>query len=256
MGNVTTNYVKSVNDIVVNSITQTLQTATSNYIQDQSIDITCTGDVLNQIANEELICWQSMLPALNSGQYKAEDISRICRPILCIGNNNVSISGAIFAETITKMTQKTEEDITNTISNNIKSFAQQESHGFTPEFLDLTTNNVGNISKQVINVLQTTVQKDIDNVQVIQNIKIQNMQITNVSQSAVQKLVSEKLLANSTYNNAVNQMASDLTAATSSIRNDTLKDTFITIAKVVAILLILGIIAWLVKKYQNRKKKR
>lgn len=256
MGNVTSNYVKSVNDIVLNSITQTLQTATSNYIQDQNIDIKCTETVLKVIASEELKCWNAVLPGLKSGQYKAGDISRICKPVLCIGNENVSISGAIFTETIKKMTQNTKTDLTNTISNNIKSFAQQESHGFTPSFLDQTINNVENISKQVINVLTTTVQEAIDNVQVIQHITIENLNVTNVSQSALQKLVSEKLLANSAYNNAVNQMASDLTAATSSIRNDALKGTFMTIAKVVMILLILGIISWLAKKYQKRKKKR
>ena len=61
----------------------------------------------------------------------------------------------------------------------------------------------------------------------------------------------QKLLENSMYVSAVNQTASDLTSQTSSIRENEIKNTFITIAKVVVILLILGILAWIAKKYQN-----
>ena len=254
MGNVTSNYVKTINDIVSTSITQSLQSSTNNYVQDQGITITCDETVLEDIAKEELKCWKAVLPRLKSGQFKVSDVSRLCKPILCIGNSDISIAGAIFAETITKITGTTKTDISNTIENNITSFAKQENHGFAPGILDKTINNVKNISKQVINVLTTTVQDSMNDVDIIQNITVGDETIQNVSQSSVQKLIMQKLLENSMYVSAVNQTASDLTSQTSSIRENAIKNTFITIAKVVVILLILGILVWIVKKYQNKKK--
>jgi len=256
MGNVTANYVKSINDIVVNSIIQSLQSSTNNYVQDQNITITCDEDTLKDIATAELRCWQIVLPGLFSRQFSASEISRICKPITCIGNSDISVSGAIFAKTITNMSQTTKTDISNTIDNNITSFAKQENHGFKPGFGDVTKNNVKNINEQVINVLTTTVQQSINEVEVIQEINISNQPINNVSQSSVQKLIMNKLLENSAYVSAVNQTASDLTAQVSSTSGDAIKNTFITIAKVVVILIILGILVWIVKKYQKRKKKR
>ena len=180
MGNVTSNYVKTINDIVSTSITQSLQSSTNNYVQDQGITITCDETVLEDIAKEELKCWKAVLPRLKSGQFKVSDVSRLCKPILCIGNSDISIAGAIFAETITKITGTTKTDISNTIENNITSFAKQENHGFAPGILDKTINNVKNISKQVINVLTTTVQDSMNDVDIIQNITVGDETIQNV----------------------------------------------------------------------------
>lgn len=253
MGNVTSNYIKTINDIVSTSITQSLQSSTNNYVQDQGITITCDEKVLEDIAKEELKCWGTSLPRLKSGQLKASDISRLCKPILCIGNSNIYIAGAIFAETITKITEQTKNDISNTVENNITSFAQQENSGFVPEIGDTTENNVKNISKHVINVLTTTVQDSMNDVEVIQKISVGNMDVTNVLQSSLQKIIMQKLLENSEYVSAINQTATDLKSQTSSIRKNDIKNAFITTVKVVVIIVVLCIIAMIVKKYKKRR---
>jgi hypothetical protein len=255
MGNVTNNNIKSVNDIVSSVIINSLQTATTKLSQSQELNLSCDASVVNALAIAEESCWINTLPFLENGEYTTDDVIKICKPMSCIGNENIEISGSIFARTITEMNQQTQIDITNQITNNIKSYVTAENNSIVPSILDITENIVKNINKQVVNVLQTTVQKSINDIKTDQLIKLKNVTIRNVSQKSTQEVISQKLLENSQYVSAVSTLANYITASTSSVRTSAIMDTFWTIIKVIIALVIIGVITWLIQKYKRHKKK-
>ena len=150
MGNTVNNHITGINNIVSSSIINSLQTATTNLAQSQEFEAICDNSVINTLAVTEEQCWTSILPLLDKGQYTADDVVKICKPMLCIGNENITISGSIFAQTITELKQSTQTDITSQIANNIKSYVTSENDSPAPSILDTTANIVKNINNQFI----------------------------------------------------------------------------------------------------------
>ena len=252
-GSSVTNTVKSVNNIVVTSVTNVLQQASSTLTASQFLDFECDKDVLDVLSSAEDSCWKTTLPELKSGKWKASDVNSLCRPLICTGEN-ISMSGSIRMESLTKMKDTTQDNIRHEIANNIRALSLQKSS--TPLSTSDSTTNITSLVNQTVNLLTTLTDKQTKDLVKRQKIVVKGVSIQNLDQSSVTKVISNTLQSNKAYQRAVTKVANDLDSTLKDVEGGGLSQTFWEIIAVIGLLLVIGLIVWLVRRFRKRKAQR
>ncbi len=249
-GSSVTNTIKAVNDIVVTSITNVLQQVSSTLTASQFLEFGCEKAVLDDLSLAEDSCWKETLPELKSGKWKASDVNDLCSPVICTGEN-ISMSGSIRMDAVTHMVEETQTKISDEIANNIRALSLQKSS--SPLSTSDSTNNISSLVQQTLFLLQEKVADQVKTLKVRQTINIKSGTIQNLDQSSVTKVISDNLQSDKGYQSAVTKVANDLDSTLKDVEGGGLSQTFWEIIAVIGLLLVIGLIVWLVRRFRKRK---
>ena len=245
-----TNTIKAVNDIVVTSITNVLQQVSSTLTANQYLEFGCEKAVLDKLSSAEDSCWKETLPELKSGKWKASDVNDLCSPVICTGEN-ISMSGSIRMDAVTHMVEETQTKISDEIANNIRALSLQKSS--SPLSTSDSTTNIRSLVNQTVNLLTTLTDKQTKDLVKRQEIVVNGVSIQNLDQSSVTKVISNTLQSNKAYQSAVTKVANDLDSTLKDVEGGGLSQTFWEIIAVIGLLLVIGLIVWLVRRFRKRK---
>ena len=249
-GSSVTNTIKAVNDIVVTSITNVLQQVSSTLTASQFLEFGCEKAVLDDLSLAEDSCWKETLPELKSGKWKASDVNDLCSPVICTGEN-ISMSGSIRMDAVTHMVEETQTKISDEIANNIRALSLQKSS--SPLSTSDSTTNIRSLVNQTVNLLTTLTDKQTKDLVKRQEIVVNGVSIQNLDQSSVTKVISNTLQSNKAYQSAVTKVANDLDSTLKDVEGGGLSQTFWEIIAVIGLLLVIGLIVWLVRRFRKRK---
>ncbi len=249
-GSSVTNTIKAVNDIVVTSITNVLQQVSSTLTASQFLEFGCEKAVLDDLSLAEDSCWKETLPELKSGKWKASDVNDLCSSVICTGEN-ISMSGSIRMDAVIHMVDETKTKISNEIANNIRALSLQKSS--SPLSTSDSTTNIRSLVNQTVNLLTTLTDKQTKDLVKRQEIVVNGVSIQNLDQSSVTKVISNTLQSNKAYQSAVTKVANDLDSTLKDVEGGGLSQTFWEIIAVIGLLLVIGLIVWLVRRFRKRK---
>lgn len=203
IGNSTENTLRSVNNVITNTVAKAFQSVNNRLSISQNITVDCTQVYydFNQAYNQ---CITS------NANRNVDDILKLCQGLKdpdC-GGNNITINGSVVYNS--NLTQNSEAltKIQNEVDSSIINDMQQQ---FAFTFNSDINNTIENISSIINDSILAINQQMQNSTELSQNVQIYGANVQTLSVEAFSDITQNILQNNKMYNDLTNQLASDIT---------------------------------------------
>ena len=171
-------------------------------------------------------------------------ITKSC-PNLCSASDVTQSQSLDKKASITQVQTNTQQ-ITNNVTAAVTNYINDKAPGGIGNSV---SSDVNNISKTVSTMLQKNASTILNNASVDQSLKVNNYNLNMISQKQVSTQMLEALQNQTTYQNAVNNIATEIHASTK------LSSTHIVII-VILVIVVLCVIVYMIHVYMKNKKSK
>ena len=248
IGNSVENNTKNINDVVTKSIMDSLQSATNKLLQSQSIKAFCQEDVAKAALAAKNECTTTLAKEFKDAGYTADELAKLIKdscPYIC-QISDISQNQALDRKTSIQEVQNNKQNIVNSVTAGVTSYVDNKAPGGIGNSVKVNTTNIG---KSVSTMLQKNAQEILTNATVTQSIEAVNTSVNLVTQTQVSQQMLQALQNQTSYQNAVNNLATDITSTTK------LSSVHIVII-VILVIVVLCVVAYMVHVYMKNKKSK
>jgi len=251
MGN---NSVKNISKIITNtlveSVISTVQKASNNSVQSQTINVDC-NEINGKVIQARIDCIEKIK---NLG-WTTEQMLKFCpieQGITC-GANHIEMSNSIKTNFTSEMNADIQSSIQQTIANKISQKATQ----------DLNIVDIGKKMQNEIDDISNSVAKEyIDNIQtsnefnsMSQTINITGGEVSYINLSLASDIISKYVQSNKTISSQINSLSNDIQqTASQSSDNPIVKILVMIVAFIIFLLIIISIILYIIKNSKRVSK--
>ena len=243
------NITDTVNNNITNLVINSIQIASTNLFQNQTLNIDCRE--WQKLTSQGLVGCASEF----NGKMTPEKAAELCNTIwgAKCGANQVSMKGVMEVKISDDMKITVKKNISDNIKTTINNAASQTNSGIIGLGNTVTT-KVGSDIDNISNILENYIQTDYNNIASSQTINVKDGYVSLITQDMFINSFKSYTANNNSYISSINNISS----AIQNIAEQNLGllggNIIITIVVVIiGILIIIGVILWILKT--NSKKK-
>jgi len=244
-----------VDSVVQNTVTEILQSLTSDYNQTQEIKVECDQELLEALKIAQLECWASYKLDLEEETVSFETILETCTPVVCVANKDLSIRGTIFKSSVIDITTRQDDIVSDTVAANLKAYATTKT-GILPTIGSDIDINISKVARSVQTSLMNIQIEQINELDTIQSITLVNRDVSQVSQESVIQVTNESWASNDNYKKSAAALITSVDAEVQPIESNlltTVQSTLFQVFIILAVLTVSVFVARKIRQYQLKK---
>jgi hypothetical protein len=242
------NIIKTIYNSISTSIIDSMQSAQSQVLSTQDINITCTDEAVYYITNDYIRC----IKGLSKKKIENTIIEKLCKPPINCSAKNVKIKSSLNVTDIMKQTGKIQSNIEDSLSNNIKQ--DLKSTNSSTAFLSTVDKlDINNLVVKISENTQSITQKISDKVTQQQGLTLYNYEANNITITSVLDIITESVQELDSVQLEVTKITQEMIQAMSN-NTDSLREWVVKIAKSsLAIIGLLFLSIYIVKRKDSRE---